>query len=74
MAKFMSKCENQVICMIPNRTQIVDNIAVPVPGRAIRFDRGEYSTDDKKEIDFLRKHRLFNIEITEVEEVKTPAK
>lgn len=70
MAKFISKCQNQVICMIPNRVQIADGIAVPVSGKHIRFDRGEYETQDKKEIDFIRKHQLFNLSVTEVEEIK----
>jgi hypothetical protein len=65
MAKFISKCANQTICMKPNRVQIVDGIAVNVAGQTIRFNNGEYETTDKKEIDFLRKHRLYNVGFTE---------
>lgn len=72
MAKFLSKCQNQVLCMIPNRTQIIDGIVVPVSGKHIRFDRGEYETKDKKEIEFIKKHPLFNVAITEVTEQKIP--
>lgn len=72
MAKFLSKCKNQVLCIRPNRVQIVEGIPVPVPGEHIRFDRGEYNTDDKKEIAFLRKHPLLNVSITEAEEPKIP--
>lgn len=74
MAKFLSKCQNQVLCMVPNRVQIVDGISMPVPGQAIRFDRGEYNTEDKKEINFIRKHALFKVSITEVEEGSTPTR
>ena len=71
MAKFLSKCPNQVLCVKPNRVQIADGIAMPVTGEHIRFNNGEFETEDKKEIEFLRKHRLFGFEITEVEEPKT---
>ena len=70
MAKFLSKCPNQVLCMKPNRVQIVDGITVPVAGEHIRFDRGECETVSKKEIDFIRKHRLYGVAITEAEETK----
>jgi len=66
MAKFMSKCENLVLCIKPNRNQIVDGIVVPVPGEHIRFNAGEYETSEKKEIDFIKKHRLFGSQITEI--------
>lgn len=66
MAKFLSKCPNHVLCMIPNRVQIADGIAMPVQGQKIEFVNGEFETEDKKEIEFLRKHRLFGFEITEV--------
>ncbi len=68
MAKFLSKCQNQAICMKPSRVQIYDGIAVPVPGQRILFNNGEYETADKKEIDFLRKHSLFGRGITEATE------
>jgi hypothetical protein len=68
MTKFLSKCPNQVICVKPNRVQIFDGIAVPVPGQTIRFNSGEYEATDRKEIDFLRKHSLFGRGITEVNE------
>lgn len=58
MAKFISRCSNQVLTMKPQRQQIIDGIVLPVPGEHIRFDNGEFSTSDKKEIEFLRKHRL----------------
>lgn len=58
MAKFISRCSNQVLTMKPQRTQIIDGIVLPVPGEHIRFENGEYTTNDKKEIEFLKKHRL----------------
>lgn len=65
MAKFISKCSNQVLCMKPQRPQIIDGIVIPVPGEHIRFENGEYETSDKKEIEFITKHRLFGSQIFE---------
>lgn len=70
MAKFISKCKNQVLCMVPNRVQIVDGIPVQAPGKHIRFNNGEFETQDKKEMDFIRKHQLASSDIVEVEEIK----
>jgi homoserine trans-succinylase len=56
--KYVSKCENQVLTIKPNRNQIVDGIVVSVPGEHVRFHNNEYETDDKKIIDWLSKHRL----------------
>jgi hypothetical protein len=66
--KFLSKCPNQVICMHPTRRQIVDGVPVVIPGKCIEFANGEYETTDKKEIDFLKKHKLNGPAITEVSE------
>lgn len=56
--KFISKCKNQVLTIKPNRNQVVDGIVINVPGEHVRFNNGEYETEDKKTIDFLSKHRL----------------
>ena len=74
MAKFVSKCPNQVIGKIPNRVQIIDGIVVPQAGEHIRFNNGEYETNSKQDIAFLRGHQLFGLSITEVEEVKVEVK
>jgi hypothetical protein len=66
--KFLSKCPNQIICMVPNRVQVFDGIMMQVPGKRIEFVNGEYETTDKKEIDFLKKHKLNGPAITEVSE------
>jgi len=66
MAKFQSRCPNQVLCMKPARNSIVDGIVVPVPGEHIRFHNGEYETTDKDQIAFIRRHRLFGTSIVEV--------
>lgn len=42
------------ICMEAPRREIIDGIPVAVTGRVIRFTSGEYTTDDPKEIAFLR--------------------
>jgi hypothetical protein len=65
MAKFIAKCSNQVLCMKPQRVQVVDGIVLPVPGEHIRFNNGEYETADKKEVEFIKNHRLFGSQIFE---------
>lgn len=70
MVKFLSKCENQVLTMKPNRVQIYDGIAMSVPGKHIRFYRGEFQTVNEDEIEFIRNHRLYNVTITEVDDSK----
>lgn len=73
MAKFMSRCQNQVLCMKPKRMQIIDGIAIPVEGEHIRFENGEFETDDKKKIDYLKKHRLYGSQIVEVKQTDKDA-
>lgn len=63
--KFVAKCHNQVLGMKPKHVQIIDGIPYPVEGKHIRFDHFEYTTDDPKEIEFLRNHKLFGHKITE---------
>lgn len=70
MATFLSKCANQVLTVRPNRTQIIDGVTQTVPGEHIHFEHGEYETEDKKEITFLRKHQFYGNRITEIEETK----
>jgi len=65
MAKFISRCDNQVLTIKPQRNQILDGVVFPVAGEHIRFDRGQYETSDKNEIAFIRKHRLFGSQIIE---------
>jgi hypothetical protein len=69
--KFISKYENHVLCVKPNRVAVQDGIAMQVPGEHIRFNKFEFETTDKKEIAFLKKHALYGVAITEVEETKT---
>lgn len=68
MAVFISKSPNQVLTMVPTRREVVDGVVVIKPGQHIRFNNSEYRTTDKKEIDFVKKHSLFNTAITEAEE------
>lgn len=73
MAKFLSICPNQVLCMTPNQVQITNGVTMTVSGQHIRFNKGEYETEDKKEIGFIRGHSLFGSRITEVSEPKKKA-
>lgn len=74
MAKFQSRCPNQVLCIKPARNSIIDGIVVPVPGEHIRFEQGEFVTDDKKKIEYLESHRLFGSAIVRVDETSTKAR
>lgn len=75
MAKFISRCRNQVLTIKPQRTQIFDGIAQPVPGEHIRFENGELTVDDrseegKKQSEFIRNHRFFGTQIFEEKKAK----
>lgn len=63
--KYISKCHNLVLTMKPNRMQIVDGMAISVPGEHVRFSNSEFDTEDKKTIEFLGKHRLKGTAFTE---------
>lgn len=73
MPKFISRCNNQVLCIKPKRVQIIDGISQIVEGEHIRFENGEYETNDKKEIEYLRKHRFFGTSIFEDKKAEAPA-
>lgn len=73
VAKYRSRCANQVLCVKPARNSIIDGIVVPVPGEHIRFENGEFSTDDKKKAEFIENHRLFGNAIVRVDEPKKAA-
>jgi len=60
MAEFISKYAEHVIVMEASTKD--------KKGKAIEFKNGRYSTTDKKEIEFLRKHREFGLSITEIPE------
>lgn len=72
--RFIAKCQNQVLTVKPTRRTIVDGVAVVTPGEHIKFDRGEYVTEDKKEIAFLQKHRLYGVAFVAAEEEKPVTK
>lgn len=75
MARFISRCRNQVLVIKPQRTQIFDGIAQPVPGEHIRFHNGEFEVDErteegKRQAEFIRNHRLFGSQIFEEKKAK----
>jgi hypothetical protein len=65
VVKFISKFKDHRLCIKPARVQYENGMAFPVPGKSIEFSNFGYETSDKDEIAFLRKHRLFNIDIYE---------
>lgn len=74
MAKFIARCDNQVLIMKPDIQQIVNGMVIPIAGKSLDFERGSFETNDKEEIAFIRKHRLFGsyiFEETAKEEITT---
>lgn len=65
MAKFLSKCENQILCMTPGDKQVIGSTIMNVKGKHIRFGNGEYETTDQEEIEFIKSHRLYGSQIIE---------
>jgi hypothetical protein len=65
MARFYSKCKNYQILVTPTVIDVKNNIPVLRHGKKIEFKNGEFTTDDKKEIEFLRKHKAFGIDFVE---------
>lgn len=65
--KFISKCPNLTILIEPYVINVVNNIPQHVRGKKVEFVTNEFVTDDKKIIDFLRKHKGFGVDFTEIE-------
>lgn len=65
---FISKCINQKIFVKQPYLHVQNGIPVFVPGESIQFTNHEYRTSDPKIKEFLRNHRLFGTQITEVTE------
>lgn len=70
VARYQSWCPNQVLGIIPNRQSVIDGVVIPVPGKRIAFENGEYETEDKAEIEFIEGHRLFGSKIVKATPVK----
>jgi hypothetical protein len=73
VAKYQSWCPNQILGMVPNRQSIVDGIVLPVPGKRIQFENGQYETNDEKEIEFIESNWLYGSKIVKVTAVKAKA-
>lgn len=59
--RFISDCHSQMIA-----NSQLDNM--------IKFENGAYETEDKKEIEVIKKCPLFNIKIFEIKEPKVKEK
>ena len=68
MVNFVSPHGALRLVVKPASKSIVDGRIVAHMGKSIQFVDGKYSTDDKKEISFIRGHNRFNVSIFEVEE------
>jgi len=59
MAKFTSKYKNLRIVIEPDDVEFVKGKTRIVPGKHIQFENNVFTTDDKKEIEFLKNHSDF---------------
>ena len=66
MAKFISKYNNYQVLVKPTYMEVKNGIPILNRGEKIVFEKGEYVTEDKKTIDFLRKHKANGIDFIEV--------
>lgn len=72
--KFLSKFKDHKLVMTPTRMVVQDGMSYSVPGKAIQFQNYRYETNDKDEIKFLEKHRLFGTDILkDTESLETKA-
>ncbi|MBT9169313.1 MAG: hypothetical protein DDT19_02671 [Syntrophomonadaceae bacterium] len=67
--RFFSQCSNYQILVKPYIISVVNGIPIHTRGEKIEFENGEFITEKKTEIDFLRKHKAYG---TEFQEDKTP--
>lgn len=66
MVKFISKYNNYQVLVKPTYMEVKNGIPILNRGEKIVFENGEYVTEDKKTIDFLRKHKANGIDFIEV--------
>lgn len=64
--KFTSKYKEHRLVIVPTYKQIVGMTQQLVTGKSIQFMNNEFSTEKQEEIDFLRAHAEFGINIHEV--------
>ena len=72
--KYVSKCNNLVLTIKPNRNQVMDGIVITVPGEHVRFNNHEYETSDKQIIVWLKNHTLLGTAFTETTGTEQVAK
>lgn len=61
--KFQSKYKELRLIVEPERTELTNAGRKIVPGKAIEFKNFLYETEDKKEIKFIKEHRMFGVNI-----------
>jgi len=68
MVKFVSPHGSLRLVVKPASKSIVDGRIVATIGKSIQFTGGIFTTEDKKEIDFIRGHNRFGTSVFEVAE------
>jgi hypothetical protein len=63
--KFISRFKEHVIVFKHRINQVINGISVPISGDHIEFKNGEYATEDKDKIDFLKAKPYYGIDIWE---------
>ncbi len=67
--RFFSKAQNYQILVKPYLISVNNGVPVHTRGEKIEFQNGEFSTEDKAIISFLRKHKAYGVDF---HEDKTP--
>ena len=68
MVKFVSPHGSLRLVVKPASKSIVDGRIIAHMGKSIQFVGGIYTTEDKKEIDFIRGHNRFGTSVFEIVE------
>ena len=70
MIKFISPYKGLQLTMKPASKSLIDGRIYADTGRHIVFKNGEFGTDNKEEIEYIRNHKRFNVNIFEIKEEK----
>lgn len=68
MVKFISKCKNLTILVKPYVINMINNVPQHEHSKVIKFNNGEFTTNNKEEVAFLRKHPGNGIDFVEVKQ------
>lgn len=68
--RFFTRIDNYQILVRPTSYEVKNNVTLLIHGETILFEDGEFVTDNKKTVEFLRAHKRYGLDF---QEDKTPA-